>query len=98
MLIILPLIITVCGIFSIVCSVILILVLVVCSNINQKMAVEEKANNSINKQLDIQYSKVPITERAISTTLHRELMSFKSSKGSKGWIKDQEYIGSDVNP
>ena len=69
MLIILPVIIMVCGIFSIVCSVILILVLVVCSNINQKMAVEEKAHNTINKHLDIQYSKVPITERAISTKL-----------------------------
>ena len=73
MLIILPNIMTVCGIFSIVSSVIIVFVLVVCSNINQnkerKMAVEEKAHNSIIKQLDIQYSKVPITERAISTTL-----------------------------
>ena len=67
MLIFLPVIITVCGIFSIVCSVILILVLVVCSNINQKMALEEKAHN--NKQLDIQYSKVPISDSGLSTSL-----------------------------
>ena len=72
MLIILPIIMTVCGIFSIVSSVIIVFVLVVCSNINQnkerKMAVDEKAHNSIIKQLDIQYSMVPVTERDIRAT------------------------------
>ena len=72
MLIILPIIMTACGIFSIVSSFIIVFVLVVCRNINQnkerKMAVEEKAHNSIIKQLDIQYNKVPITERDIVAT------------------------------
>ena len=71
MLIILPIIMTACGIFSIVSSFIIVFVLVVCRNINQnkarKMAVEEKAH-SIIKQLDIQYNKVPITERDIIAT------------------------------
>ena len=66
MLIILPIIMTACGIFSIVSSFIIVFVLVVCRNINQnkesKMAVEEKAHNSIIKQLDIHYSKVPVTD------------------------------------
>ena len=72
MLIILPIIMMVCGIFSIVSSFIIVFGLVVCSNINQnkerKMAVEEKAHNSIIKQLDIQYRQVPITERDMIAT------------------------------
>ena len=72
MLIILPIIMTACGIFSIVASVIIVFILVVCNSINQskerKLAEEEKAHNSIIKQLDIQYSKVPVTERDIIAT------------------------------
>ena len=72
MLIILPIIMTACGIFSIVASVIIVFILVVCNNIMQskqrKLAEEEKAHNSIIKQLDIQYSKVPVTERDIIAT------------------------------
>ena len=72
MLIILPIIMTVCGIFSIVTSVIIIFTLVVCNTIVQskerRLEAEEKAHNSIIKQLDIQYSKVPVAERDINAT------------------------------
>ena len=63
MLVILPIIMMGCGIFSIVSSVIIISILVVCNTIIQskerKLAEQEKT------QLDIQYSKVPVTERDI---------------------------------
>ena len=73
MLILLPIIMTACGIFSIVASVIIIFTLVVCNTIVQskerRLEAEEKAHNSIIKQLDIhQYSKVPVTERDINAT------------------------------
>ena len=65
MLIILPTIMTACGILLIVFSVIIIFTLVICNSItkNKEKKVEENAHNSIIKQLDIQYSKVPVTER-----------------------------------
>ena len=72
MLIILPIIMTACGIFSIVASVIIVFILVVCNSVIQskerKLAEEEKAHNSIITQPDIQYSKVPVTERDIIAT------------------------------
>ena len=69
MLIILPTIMTACGISMLVVSVIIIVTLVVCNSITQskerklEAKEKEKAHNSIIKQLDIQYSKVPVTER-----------------------------------
>ena len=66
MLVILPIIMTACGIFSIASSVIIIFILAICNSAIQgnerNLAAEEKAHASIIK-LEIQYSKVPIIDR-----------------------------------
>ena len=74
MLVILPIIMTACGIFSIASSVIIILILAIYNNVIQskdrKLVEEEKANASIIK-LDIQYSKVPVIERNTNVNVDR---------------------------
>ena len=74
MLVLLPIIMTACGIFSIASSFIIILILAIYNNVIQskdrKLAEEEKANASIIK-LDIQYSKVPVIERNTNVIVDR---------------------------
>ena len=74
MLVLLPIIMTACGVFSIASSVIILLILAIYNNVIQskdrKLAEEEKANASIIK-LDIQYSKVPVIERNTNVIVDR---------------------------
>ena len=73
MLVMLPWIMFVCGIFSIVSSFITIIFIVICNKIGQgkekTIAAEEKLRGkqaSIMKQLDIEYSKVPVKDHNIN--------------------------------
>ena len=74
MLVLLPIIMTACGVFSIASSVIILLILVIYNNVIQskdrKLREEEKAHASIIK-LGIHYSKVPVIERNINANVDR---------------------------
>ena len=73
MLVMLPRIMFVCGIFSIVSSFIIIFFMIICNEISRSkqntIAAEEKQRGkhaSIVKQLDINYSKVPVKDHNIN--------------------------------
>ena len=73
MLVMLPWIMSACGIFSIVSSFITIIFIVICNKIGQgkekKIAAEEKLRGEqafFIKQLDIEYSKVPVKDNNIN--------------------------------